>query len=184
MRLPPIDRPRSLLLRIAYQISIRQFGRVLTPFKVIYAREPRLLFLAGLIDRIMRHSLSLDPGLRLLIQVQASRLNGCAFCEDLALASAVRERVGSEKFAALPDFRTSSVFSEREKAALAFAEEATRDRYVRDETFAAVRAQFTETEIVELAWVNAAENYFNLQAHPLGIESDELLVAATTRERA
>ena len=118
MRLPPIDRPRSLLLRMAYQISIRQFGRVLRPFKVIYARKPRLLILAGLIDRMMRHGLSMEPSLRLLIQVQASRLNGCAFCEDLALANAVRERVGSEKFAALPDFRTSSAFSEREKAAL------------------------------------------------------------------
>ena len=111
--------------------------------------------------------------------MQASRLNGCAFCEDLALANAVRERVGSQKFAALPDFRTSSAFSEREKAAPAFAEEATRDRHVRDETFAAVRAKFTETEIVELAWVSAAENYFNLQAHPLGIGSDELLTAMT-----
>ncbi len=184
MRLAPIERPSSLLLRAAYRISIRQFGRVLTPFKVIYARKPRLLVLAGLIDRIMRHGLSLEPGLRLLVQVQASRLSGCAFCEDLVLASAVRERVGSEKFGALAEFRTSSAFSEREKAALAFAEEATRDRHVRDETFAAVRAHFTETEIVELAWINAAENYFNLQAHPLGIGSDELLTAATARSRA
>ena len=179
MRLPPIERPRSMLLRMAYQISIRQFGRVLTPFKVIYARKPSLLILAGLIDRTMRRGLSLEPGLRLLIQVQASRLNGCAFCEDLALANAVRERVGSEKFAALAGFRTSSLFSEREKAALAFAEEATRDRHVGDETFAAVRAHFTEAEVVEIAWVNAAENYFNLQAHPLGIGSDELLAAVT-----
>ena len=179
MRLPPIERPRSLLLRAAYRISIRQFGRVLTPFKVIYARKPRMLILAGLIDRMMRHGLSLEPGLRLLVQVQASRLNGCTFCEDLALAHAVRERVGSARFGALADFRTSSLFSEREKAALAFTEETTRDRHVRDETFAAVRAHFSETEIVELAWVNAAENYFNLQAHPLGIGSDELLAAAT-----
>ena len=153
MRLPPIERPRSLLLRMAYQISIRQFGRVLRPFKVIYARKPRLLILAGLIDRMMRHGLSLEPSLRLLIQ-------------------------------ALADVRTSSVFSGREKAALAFAEETTRDRHVRDETFAVVRVQFTETEIVELAWINAAETYFNLWAHPLGIESDELLVAATASKRA
>lgn len=169
---------------MAYQASIRQFGRVITPFKVIYARKPRLLVLAGLIDRTMRYGLSLKPELRLLIQVQASRMNGCAFCEDLVLANAVREQIGSEKFVAMPEFRTSSFFSERERAALAYAEEATRARHVSDETFAALRAHFTETEIVEVAWVNAAENYFNLQAHPLGIGSDELLMAATARARA
>lgn len=184
MRLSPIDRPRSFLMRMAYQASIRQFGRVLTPFKEIYARKPRLLILAGMIDRTMRYGLSLEPGLRLLIQVQASRMNGCAFCEDLALANVVREQIGSEKFVALHEFRTSSLFSEREKAALAFAEEATRDRHVSDDTFAAVRAHFTKTEIVEISWVNAAENYFNLQAHPLGIGSDELLAATTARGRA
>jgi alkylhydroperoxidase family enzyme len=96
----------------------------------------------------------------------------------------VRERVGSEKFAALAEFRTSNLFSERERAALAFAEEATLYRHVSDDSYAAVRTHFTETEIVELAWVNAAENYFNLQAHPLGIGSDELLQAATASDRA
>jgi hypothetical protein len=37
-----------------------------------------------------------------------------------------------------------------------------------------VRAQLTETEIVEMTWLVAAENYFNLQADVLGIGSDNL----------
>ena len=40
--------------------------------------------------------------------------------------------------------------------------------------FEALRARFSEKEIVELTWVNAAENYYNLQAAVLGIGSDEL----------
>jgi AhpD family alkylhydroperoxidase len=179
MRLEPIEHPRSPLLRLAYRLSARQFGKVIAPLKVIYARKPRLLLLAAQIGRTMEKGLSLDPALRLLVQVQAARLNGCAFCEDLALAHAAQRKVGLERFRALDDFRASPLFSEREKAALAFAGEATRDRHVRDETWAEVRAHFTGTEIVELTWVNAAENYFNLQAHTLGLGSDELLARAT-----
>lgn len=179
MRLSPIERPPSLLMRIAYRVSIRQFGKVIAPMKVIYARKPRLLGIAARIARTMESGLTLDPALRLLVQVLAARLNGCAFCEDLTLAHATRRKVGPDRFAALEDFRASPLFSEREKAALAFADEATRHRHVSEETWAAVRAHFSETEIVEITWVNAAENYFNLQAHILGLGSDELLAAAT-----
>ena len=42
MRLAPIEQPRSLLVRIAYWLSKRQLGKVMTPLKVIYARAPRL----------------------------------------------------------------------------------------------------------------------------------------------
>lgn len=170
-------------MRLAYALSVRQFGKILSPLKVIYARKPRLLVLAAQIGRTLERGLTLEQSLRLLIQVQASRLNGCAFCEDLALAEAVRRRVGAERFAALAGFRSSSLFSAREKAALAFGEEATSTRSVSEATFASAREHFTETEIVEIAWVNAAENYFNLQARPLGIGSDELLSLAVARPR-
>lgn len=181
MRLTPIEHPRNPLLRLAYRISVKQFGKVIAPLKVIYARKPRLLLVSGQISRTLEKGLSLDPSLRLLVQAHAAQLNGCTFCQDLALAQAVQGKIGMERFQALGEFRTSDAFTAREKAALAFAEEATLHRRVSDETFAAVRAHFNETEIVELAWVNAAENYFNLQAAVLGIESDELLALATRK---
>ena len=181
MRLTPIEHPRGSLMRLAYRMSVRQFGKVITPFKVIYARKPRLLLLAGHIARTMEKGLSIDPALRLLVQVQAARLNGCAFCEDLALAHAAQQKIGVDRLRSLDSHRDSPLFTAREKAALAFAEEATRDRHVSEVTRAAMRAHFTEEEIVEVTWVNAAENYFNLQAHTLGIGSDELLARATAR---
>jgi alkylhydroperoxidase family enzyme len=184
MLLTPIERPSSPLLRLLYRASARRFGKVIGPLKVIYARRPRLLMIAGQIARTMEHGLSLEPSLRLLVQTQTARQNGCTFCEDLTLAEAVRSRVGRERFNALQEYRTSPVFTGRERAALAFAEEATRDRRLSAETAAAVRAAFTENEIVELAWLNAAENYFNLQAAVLGIESDGLAAAALAKADA
>lgn len=183
MLLSPIEQPRGPFLRLAYRLSRRQFGKVITPLKVIYARKPRLAVIAGQIGRTLERGLSLEPELLLLVQVQASRLNGCTFCQDLALARAVRERVGAERFAALEDFRTSGRFTERERTALAVVEEATLHRRLSDETAARLREHFTEVEIVELVWANAAENYFNLQAAVLGIESDGLAALATAGDR-
>ncbi|HEX8393904.1 MAG TPA: carboxymuconolactone decarboxylase family protein [Longimicrobium sp.] len=181
MHLTPIERPSSPLLRLLYRLSARRFGTVIGPLRVIYARRPRLLVIAGQIARTMEHGLSLDPALRFLVQTQTARQNGCTFCADLALAEAVRSRVGHERFRALDEYRTSPLFTERERAALAFAEEATRNRRLSDETAAAVRAAFSEEEIVDLAWLNAAENYFNLQAAVLGIESDGLAAMALAK---
>ena len=157
---------------------------MITPLKAIYARKPRLALLAQHIYHMMEKGLSLDPELRLLIPAQASRLNGCAFCHDSDLARAVGQRLGLERFQALDSYKTSPLFTDRDRAALSFAEEATCERGVSDATFVALRAHFSETEVVEIAWLNAAENYFNLQAAVLGIPSDELLSIALERGRS
>ena len=178
LHLDPIERPRGLFTRLAYRIAQRQYGKVITPLKVIYARKPRLALVAQVMTWMLEKGLTLDPDVRLLVMVHVARLNGCAFCQDLYLARALQARIGPERFRALPDYRTSDLFTERERAALAFAEEATQHKRVSEATFAALRTHFNETEIVELTWANAVENYYNLQAAVLGIGSDEL--AGTT----
>ena len=171
--LPPVENPTDPQAQAAFERSIRLYGMVSTVAKVIYARQPQLATLAQHIVEV-RESLSLGPELRLLIEMKASQLNGCAFCQDLTLALALREDIGAERFDGLDDFANSDAFSPREKAALAFVEEATQHRKVGEAAWEEVRKYFNEAEIVELAWLNAAENYFNLQAGVLGIESDGL----------
>jgi len=180
MRLAAIERPRNLLVRIAYWVSKRQLGAVMSPMKVIYARAPRLLRTTLSIVRASE-SLSLDPALRLLVTTQSSLLNGCSFCADLHLAQAVQAKLGRERFRDLEGFATSPHFSERERAALTYTEEITRQRKVSDATFARLRAHFDEREIVELTWLNAVGNYFNLMAVPLELESDGLEELALKR---
>jgi alkylhydroperoxidase family enzyme len=108
-------------------------------------------------------------------------LNNCTFCADLHLAQAVQAKLGRERFRDLPDFASSPHFSERERAALAYTEEITRQRKVSDATFARLRSHFSEKEIVELTWLNAVGNYFNLMAVPLELESDGLEEMALQR---
>lgn len=181
MRLEPIERPPNLVMRIGGWMARRQLGKIPTPFKVVYARAPKLAPFSYRVARLLEGGLSLDPALVQLVMAHASLLNGCGFCADLHLAQALRARLGREKFDALADHRTSPLFDDRERAALAYCEEATRSRTVDDATFEALRKHFDEREMVELTWVNAIGNFFNLLAVPLGIESDGLAELALRR---
>jgi len=174
MRIRPVEKPRSLVVRIAYWVTRRQFGKVPEAFQVIYGNAPALAQCSHTLSRTMEKRLSLDEELVLLVTTQSSLINGCAFCADLHEAQAVQAKMGMERFRDLPEFRTSPHFSQRERAALAFTEEVTRGRKCSDATFAALRSHFDERQIVELSWLNAVGNFFSLMAVGLGLESDGL----------
>lgn len=174
MRLKAIENPANFLMKFAYWWSKREFGKVIMPMKIIYARKPKLMWIANKIYQTQEKDFSLDESLQLLIQTQVSMLNGCAFCNDILLAQAVRKKLGAEKFFALGgDIETKS-FSEKERAVIRFVDEYARNRKISDETFEILREFFSEEEIIEIVAMNAFEQYFNAFAVPLEIESDGL----------
>ena len=184
MRLAPIESPRGLMAKIAYFMTKRRLGKVMTPMKVVYARVPALFRLAYSEVNIVEGKLTIDPVISLLVRTWAAMINECSFCVDIAKAVAIQHRMTLEKFEALPVYRTSPLYSERERAALAYVEEATRHKRVSDATFETVRRHFNEREIVEITWLNALENYYNLINLPLEIESDGLCAIAERRRAA
>jgi alkylhydroperoxidase family enzyme len=178
MRLNPIDKPMGIAMRFAFWLTRRKFGKVLTPMRVLYPRMPRGMKLAYEIQKFETSGLHLDPALHFLVASLVSEINGCSFCVDISRAMAIRKHMGLEKFNELADYRTSPLYSDRERAALRYVEEATRHEQVSDATFASLREHFSENEIVELTWLNAVHNYYNLINVPLEIESDGLCAIA------
>lgn len=181
MRLKPIEKPQGLMLRLAYFFSKRQYGKVMTPMRVILARMPGSAKASYEMTKFSQKGISLERGLHYMVAHLAAQINGCDFCIDIGRATAIREHLGMEKFNALRDYRSSPLFSARERAALAYAEEATRHKRVSDATFEELRKHFNEREIVEITWINALENYFNLLNLPLEIESDGFCALAEAR---
>jgi alkylhydroperoxidase family enzyme len=116
-----------------------------------------------------------------MVATLASEINGCSCCVDLARSMAIRAHLGMEKFNALLGYWTSPLYSDRERAALAYVEEATRHKHVSAATFEALRKHFTEREIVEITWLNAVHNYYNLINIPLEIGSDGFCEIAQAR---
>ncbi len=73
---------------------------------------------------------------------------------DIQRAVGVNAAIPMEKLAALLSYKDSPQFTEREKAALEFSEQITRDdRQVSDECFSRVRRHFSQQEIVDLTFI-------------------------------
>ena len=137
----------------------RKYGRILDA-ALLWGRSPRLFLgvaiLYGMIDR--RRS-PIDPALRSLITVRVSQINGCAFCVDLNSATLMKRGVSMEKILALSTWRSSALFSEREWAALDYAEAVTRsDIQVEEGQFERLREHFDDDAIVELTGLIAFQN--------------------------
>lgn len=184
MRLKPIEKPRGVAMRLAYRASRKRLGKAITPLKVVYARVPTSLRLGYQITKFMERGLTVDERVRLLVQIHVANLNGCGFCIDIAKAHAMQGIVEMDTVEALPDYATSPRFTTAERAALAYAEEATVNKRVSDATFAELKRHFNEREIVELTLVGAIENFYNLVNLPLEIESDGLCALAARRDGA
>lgn len=172
--LPPIEQPRGLMLKLAYIFTRRQFGKVLTPLKVHSARLPSAfgLFYAkiGKLDK----KLMLPPELALLIREHVARLNVCLFCIDIGRAFTIKAAMNQAKFDALEEYKTNSLFSERERVALDYVTELTKEKKVAPETFASLARHFSEREICEIVWLVASEHLYNMTNIGLNIHSDML----------
>jgi alkylhydroperoxidase family enzyme len=180
MRLTPIEKPPSLLGKLLDRVIRRSLGRSITPSQLIYNRVPAAWRITLAFQLFERYGAKLPHELMLLVTTRVAMLNGCAFCQDIKRAVAIRSRLGTARFDALADWRASPLFSERERAALAYVEEATRTKVVSDATFAELTKHFDEREIAELTLANAIENFYNLLNLPLEVEADglEALAAA------
>ncbi|KAA5603169.1 carboxymuconolactone decarboxylase family protein [Blastochloris sulfoviridis] len=125
-----------------------------------WARTPRVLraFLR-LYRAIDRTASPIEPALRSLIMVRVSQINVCPFCIDLNASRALERDVAEDRLWALDRFETSDLFSEREKAALAFTEAVTITGRVVDPALKArLGAAFPADAIVELAALIAFQN--------------------------
>ena len=67
MRLAPIEQPNTLVLRLAYWMTRRAYGRVITPLKVVYARMPKVLPMSRATATFAQKGLRLDKGLSAML---------------------------------------------------------------------------------------------------------------------
>ncbi|MDB4989047.1 MAG: hypothetical protein JWN04_4225 [Myxococcaceae bacterium] len=171
LRLTPIDRPRSLLVRLFDWLIRRRLGKSMMPSRVIYARFPALLWCTLPLYYLLDRRLQLERELIHLIELRVSVLNGCSFCSDIHRASAMIEQTSIAKLDAAVSGEDFAAFSARERVALRYVTEIAVGGAT-DATFAALQSAFSEREIVQLTWLQAFTTYLNRMAVPLGIGSD------------
>jgi uncharacterized peroxidase-related enzyme len=113
---------------------------------------------------------SLDRKLYELIYIRTSMINQCHYCLQHHLASSKRVGLTPDDWKALQAGEYSR-FTDKERAALAFAEKLTRDPHSANEAdFAALKKHFNDAEIVDLHLLTGLANLTNRFTDPLGLE--------------
>ncbi|MCG5237792.1 carboxymuconolactone decarboxylase family protein [Xanthobacter oligotrophicus] len=148
--------------------------RIAEPFKAAPAAIKAMMALEAALA-----ASGLEHNLLELVKLRASQINGCAYCIHMH-ASDLRKHGETEmRLYMLSAWRESSLYSARERAALAWTEALTRlaETGAPDADYALVEAAFTEAEQVSLTLAIGAINAWNrLQvgfrvAHPVDVRA-------------
>jgi AhpD family alkylhydroperoxidase len=112
----------------------------------------------------------LEPVLLDLVRLRASLMNGCEYCIHLHAAQLKKLHEPEGRIAGLAEWRGSSAYTQRERAALAWTEAVTniQDGHAPDVVYDEVRAHFTEAEIANLTLTITTINAWNRIAIALG----------------
>ncbi|MBO9203180.1 MULTISPECIES: carboxymuconolactone decarboxylase family protein [Niastella] len=97
-----------------------------------------------------------------LIYYRVSQLNGCAFCLDMHAKDLLANGENVQRLLVLDAWKETNFYSDRERAALAFAEALTKlngpiDEAIHNETL----QHFTEEEMIDLSFAVIAINGYN-----------------------
>src|SRR6478735_2133092 len=105
----------------------------------------------------------LEKSLIELVKTRASQINGCAFCINMHTQDARKQGETEQRLYLLNAWRESPLYTDRERAALAWTEAVTMisETHAPDDVYEAVRAEFSEAETVNLTLLIATINTRN-----------------------
>ncbi|TGG91704.1 carboxymuconolactone decarboxylase family protein [Natronospirillum operosum] len=155
------------------------------------APEP-LTALSGLSGYV--HHSGLDPQLMQLVQLRASQLNGCAYCVEMHTLDLEALEEKPARLYLLPVWREADVYTEAERAALAWAEALTQLHVGQDldADYQALTQHYSPQTILQLTFAIVAINGWNRLSVAFGRDTgtyqpgdlDGFLAQALARLRA
>ena len=105
----------------------------------------------------------IEKNLLHLLELRVSQVNGCAYCIDMHSKDLRAAGETEQRLYLLDAWRESPVYTERERAAFAWAEAVTfvTNGHVPDEVYEEVKKHFSEEEIVDLTFAVTSINTWN-----------------------
>lgn len=106
---------------------------------------------------------TLDKTLSELVKIRVSQINGCAYCLDMHCKDARALGETEQRLHSLIAWRETNFFSEKERAALAWAEANTliHQNEIDDQLYKSTREHFSEEQLVDLTLVITTINSWN-----------------------
>ena len=160
-RIPGVSKANAgPVVRLTYRFGPRmmrkltgrdpQRGNGLEPME-IWAYAPKMMIALGRFNQGIRKGKSVDERIRNLIELKGAQMIGCEYCVDLGSQICRNSGFRDEELLALPNYRTSDLFTEAEKVALDYAAAVMRTPVeVTDELFRRVQQHFSDRQIVEM----------------------------------
>ena len=125
----------------------------------LWAHQPKMLSAMGKFQQAVRRANTVDARLKNLVELKGAQMIGCEYCVDLGSQICRTSGLSDDELLALPRYRHSDLFSEREKLALDYTVGVMRTPVdVGDELFARLREHFSDEQLVEITALLTAVN--------------------------
>jgi AhpD family alkylhydroperoxidase len=170
-RIAPVPpKQASLLTRVMYRVAKRRFGEVPEPFTVA-AHHPRLLVANAVHETLLQSgSKKLPTSVRELAVFWTARTIGCSWCVDFGSMLIRLQGLDVARLKYVDEYATSPLFTDDERAAIAYADAMTTDPHtVTDEQMADLRIRFGDAGVIELTYQIGVENMRARMYSALGI---------------
>jgi AhpD family alkylhydroperoxidase len=127
-----------------------------------YRAAPAMMKGLSALDSVLQSD-GLEQSLIELVKIRASQINGCAYCLHLHTRDARAQGESEVRLYLLDAWRESSLYTDRERAALAWTEAVTlvAQTHVSDDVYEDVRTHFDDEELVKLTLLVAVINVWN-----------------------
>ncbi len=171
-RIEGISRSRTVLARLAFFLSRRSYGRVIAPARV-YALDSGPLLAVGFMEEVQEWAKQTSAPVKHLARMLVAWRIGCPWCLDFGTRTSEKLGITEEQLRALPDYEHSPLFSEEERVVLRYADAMTRTPvHVPDALFDALKAHYTDRQILEVTAAIAWENFHARVNHALDLEAE------------
>jgi AhpD family alkylhydroperoxidase len=170
-RIEPLSPDKApLMARLMYRYAKRRFGEVPVPFAVGANHMPLLVANAVHETLLERGSKKLPADVRELAVYWTARTVGCSWCVDFGAMMIRLDGLDVERLKKIDDYATSPLFTDGERAAIAYADAMTTDPHlVTDEQVADLRRRFGDAGVMELTYQVGIENMRARMNTALGI---------------
>ncbi len=171
-RIEGMSGSRTLVARLAFFLSRRSYGRVITSARV-YALDSGLLLAVGLMEEVQEWAKQTRAPVKQLARMLVAWRIGCPWCLDFGTKTSEKLGVTDEQLSAPHDYEHSSMFSEEERAVLRYADAMTRTPVrVPDVLFEALKTFYTDRQILEMTAAIAWENFHARVNHAIDLEAE------------
>ena len=127
-----------------------QTGSGMEPME-IWAYQPKMMMGMGKFNQAVRKGKSIDERLKNLVELKGAQMIGCEYCVDLGSQICRNSGLSDDELLALPRYRHSKLFTDREKLALDYTVAVMRTPVeVTDELFAQMKEHFSDKQLVEI----------------------------------